>query len=704
VAEDDGATRAMFQAALETSGYTVLAVADGQQAVDQLEAFAPDLVLLDMMMPRLDGCGACKKIHATPGFKQTPVIMVTGLDDSDAIESAYQAGATDFVNKPIKWANLRYRIRYLLRQKQMGDRLRTSETRLANAQRIARLGSWDWQVGVDALRWSDEVYAILGIRPFDFGGHRQDFIDLLHPDERDRVNTILDAALKSGQTLRIDFRVGLGRHEKSIHLEGEIVRDESGRATTVSGTIQDISEQQQARRKIRHMSRYDALTDLPNRTLFNELFSADLSRAQQAQHQAGVMFVGLDRFKRVNDTLGHDTGDAVLKEAAARLTRCLTRWSAEVRPPEDHRALISRFGGDEFTISLPWITHPKQAQNAANIILASMAKPYRLKNQEIYLTTSIGVALSPDDGNTLSGLLTNADAALRHAKAKGKNNAQFYTQSLNADAQRRLSIENKLQTAIKNNELSVHYQPKVDMLEGRLIGMEALVRWNHPELGTVSPAEFIPIAEESGIISAIGAWVLKEACSQTRAWQKQGLPKVMISVNLSARQFWQKDLAEQVAQILVESNLSPRYLELEITEGTFMHNAEETIKTLGELKNLGIKLSVDDFGTGYSSLAYLQQFPVDTLKVDRSFVTDVTDNADSAAITRTIIFMAHSLGLSVIAEGVETPEQYAFLREHGCNQMQGYLFSPPVDAERFGQLLAEGCRMDVDALLTPPRP
>jgi diguanylate cyclase (GGDEF)-like protein/PAS domain S-box-containing protein len=587
----------------------------------------------------------------------------------------------------------------MLRQKEVADRLRNSESQLANAQRIARLGSWKWHLKSDALRWSDEVYGITGIRPFDFSGRGADFTQLIHQDDRKQVQSAIKSALKKGDILSLNYRMGRGNKQRAIHQEGEVCRDENGTPVSVTGTIQDVTEQVQARRQIRHMARHDALTDLPNRTLFREQFAEALRDATAGDYQAGVMFVGLDRFKRVNDTLGHETGDAILKEAAKRMQQCMSRWTKKINPPKHARSMIARFGGDEFTISLPWLIGHSQAALAAEMILSAMTKPYQAGEQEIYLTSSIGVSVSPDDGDAVSGLLSNADAALRHAKAEGKNNAQFYTQSLNADARRRLALENKLQRAVANNELTVHYQPKVDLQSGTVVGMEALVRWHHPELGMVSPAEFIPIAEESGVICQIGEWVLRESCRQNVEWQNLGYPPVMVSVNLSARQFWQKNLAEQVAQALVDTQLDPRYLELEITEGTFMHNAEETIKTLTALKDLGIKLSVDDFGTGYSSLAYLQRFPIDTLKVDRSFVTASSHSADSAAITRTIIFMAHSLGMSVIAEGVETPEQLAFLREHGCNQLQGYLFSAPLTAEKFGEMLKQHRRMDIASIL-----
>ncbi len=700
VADDDDTTRALFRASLEKAGYQVFEAADGEQAVSALTRDCPDIVLMDAMMPRLDGFGACRQIRAMGDMGQIPILMVTGLDDAESIDAAYDAGATDFVSKPIKWANLRHRIRYMVRQKIMADRLRESEARLANAHRIAHLGSWEWRVDSDVVNWSAEVYHLFGIRPIDFNGTFGGFIGSIIDEDAERVERELKQVVNRGGTLSIDYRIHHPETgDRVIHQEVEVTRTDNDQVWLV-GTVQDVSEQRHAQRQIEYLDQHDALTGLPNRKQFKQILSTTLNRIDPARQQVAVVFVGLDRFKRINDTFGHETGDAILRETAARMRGCMQRWA---RQKGWDSPVISRFGGDEFTLLLSPLSQPDDAARAAGLVLEQMTEPFLVGDQEVYITTSIGIAMHPTDGQSVDTLLQNADAALQHAKTAGKDTYQFYTESMNGDALRRLSLESKLQRALSGDQLELHYQPKVDMHRGNVVGMEALVRWHHPELGMVSPAEFIPIAEESGLIAPIGEWVLREACFQNKRWQDEGLMPVMVSVNLSARQFWQNDLAERVAQALVDSGLDPRYLELEITEGTFMQNADKTIRTLTELKKLGIKLSVDDFGTGYSSLAYLQKFPVDTLKVDRSFVTDVTTNADSAAITRTIVNMAHSLGLSVIAEGVELPDQFAFLLELGCNQLQGYLFSAPLTAEKFAALLAERRRLDVAAMIESAR-
>jgi len=326
----------------------------------------------------------------------------------------------------------------------------------------------------------------------------------------------------------------------------------------------------------------------------------------------------------------------------------------------------------------------------ARRILDILAERYSLGGHEVFTTTSIGIALWPEDGDKVVALLKNADAALRHAKREGKNNFQFYTASMNADAARRMDVENKLRRALENGELSVHYQPKVETATGRLVGVEALMRWHQPELGDVSPADFIPLAEETGLIVPLGEWVLTTACAQGVRWQREGFGPLQIAVNLSARQFWQDDLAPTVARVLAETGLPPRLLELELTESTFMRDAEATITTLGALKAMGVGLAVDDFGTGYSSLGYLQRFPIDALKIDRSFIRDVTTNTDSAAITRTVIAMGRNLNLTVVAEGVETGAQFDFLRGEGCHQIQGFLISRPLSAPAMTRLLAAG--------------
>ncbi len=390
------------------------------------------------------------------------------------------------------------------------------------------------------------------------------------------------------------------------------------------------------------------------------------------------MLIDLDRFKVINDTLGHAIGDRLLQEVAQRLTGCLREGDT-----------VARLGGDEFMLLLPGVEHTKSTIKIVQKILETFKSPFYFNDHELHITTSIGIALYPDDGEDAQTLLKNADTALHRAKEQGRNNYQFYTSTMNATALERLSLEGKLRHALEREEFVVYYQPQVSLSTGQIVGMEALVRWRHPDLGLIPPMKFIPLAEETGLIIPLGFWVLRTACAQNKAWQKAGYPPLRVAVNLSTRLFKQQTFIQVVAQTLHETGLDPDYLELELTEGIIMENIETTITTLKELKKMGVHISVDDFGTGYSSLAYLKRFPIDTLKIDRSFVLDITTDPDDAMIAMLIINVAHHLKLRVIAEGVETKEQLAFLRSHGCDEIQGYLFSRPLPAEEFVRLLQE---------------
>jgi diguanylate cyclase (GGDEF)-like protein/PAS domain S-box-containing protein len=686
VVDDDAPTRMLARTSLDHAGFRVAEAADGEEGLARLREVRPDIVLLDVMMPRLDGFAACRRIRADPEWADLPVLVVTALDDHVSIGRAFEAGATDFATKPIRWATLHHRIRYMLRAAGNARALRRNEARLANAQRIARLGHWEWDVTADRVRCSEVVFAIFGIEPGAFEGTFEAFLANVHRSDRRRVSRLIRAALKRPRSLGVDYRiVRPGGSLHVVRVEAEVLTGADGRPAHVIGTVQDITERREAEDRIRHLAQHDALTDLPNRVLFKERLVQTLSRAREAGHRAAVLFVGLDRFTRINATLGYDMGDQLLKEAALRLTACLTQSA-----PGGVHAEISRFGGDEFTVVLDDVDGPEEVATVARRILDILAESYVLGGQEVFTTTSIGISLWPEDGDKVVALLKNADAALQHAKRRGKNNFQFYTASMNADAARRLDLENKLRRALENGELFLHYQPKVETATGRLVGVEALMRWHQPELGDVSPADFIPLAEETGLIVPLGEWVLATACAQAARWHAGGLGPVQVAVNLSARQFWQDDLAPTVARVLAETGLPPALLELELTESTFMRDAEATITTLGALKAMGVGLAVDDFGTGYSSLTYLQRFPIDALKIDRSFIRDIPANADSAAITRTVIAMGRNLNLTVVAEGVETGAQFDFLRGEGCHQIQGFLISRPVSAEAMSRMLAEG--------------
>jgi diguanylate cyclase (GGDEF)-like protein len=428
-----------------------------------------------------------------------------------------------------------------------------------------------------------------------------------------------------------------------------------------------------------HLAYHDALTDLPNRILFEDRLTQALALAQRSEQTLGMLFLSLDRFKKVNDTLGHALGYRLLKEVAERLTSCVREGDT-----------VARFEGDEFALLLTQIGGTEDVVEIIYQINEMLKLPFILDGHELFITVSIGISLYPDDGADAHTLLKNAGAAIYRAKEHGGNNYQFYTSDMNAKAMKRLSLENSLRRALERAEFEVYYQPQIDFNTGQVVGMEALVRWQHPELGMVSPAEFIPLAEDTGLIVPLGEWVLRTACAQNRSWQDAGLAFLSVAVNLSARQFQQQNLSRVVARILQETGLNPHYLELELTESSIMKNAESGVRTLTELKEMGVKMAIDDFGTGYSSLGYLKRLPIDMLKIDQSFVRDVTTDPDDAALVMAIIALAHNLRLKVIAEGVETEEQRRFLHLLRCDQWQGYLYSKPLRAAAFAELLSQG--------------
>lgn len=438
--------------------------------------------------------------------------------------------------------------------------------------------------------------------------------------------------------------------------------------------------------QIHSLAYYDGLTHLPNRQLFKERLGQVLPYAKRYNRLAAVLFLDLDGFKRINDTLGHDLGDRLLHDTGERLVHCLRKTDSLSRiSAEDH--ILSRMGGDEFTLLLPDIGHIQDAAKVAQRILGAFSEPFMLGTQEVYITASLGITICPSDGGEVDILLKNADTAMYHAKRLGGNTYQFYTQSMHAAALERLVLEGSLRKALEKNQFVLYYQPKVEIQTGRIVGLEALIRWQHPDMGLVPPIRFIPLAEESGLIAPIGQWVLRTACAQNKAWQAAGLPPLPVSANLSGRQFKQEALIESIRDVLSETGLPPQYLELELTESIIMENVETIINTLHEFKAIGVTLSVDDFGTGYSSLSYLRRFPLDSLKIDKSFIRDITSNPDEAGIIRAIVTMGHSLKLKVIAEGVETEQQLNFLREQGCDEVQGYLTGKPMPADEVPQCL-----------------
>ncbi|HUW50800.1 MAG TPA: EAL domain-containing protein [Sulfuricella sp.] len=461
------------------------------------------------------------------------------------------------------------------------------------------------------------------------------------------------------------------------------VKNKEGEITNYVAIFSDITERKASEDHVRHLAHHDALTNLPNRILLLERLGHALVHAHRQGTLVVVMFLDLDRFKIINDTLGHAVGDKLLKVIAGRLSECVR---------EDDT--VARLGGDEFVILLEDVASIQSVTGVAQKLIHALERPVVLEHQEMFITTSIGISVYPDDGDSADILIKHADTAMYRAKERGRNNYQFFTADMNARAFERLSMENSLRHALERNEFLLHYQPQVDTRTRRITGMEALLRWQHPDFGLVSPAQFIPLAEETGLIVPIGEWALRTACFQNKAWQDAGLPRLHVAVNLSARQFKQSGLVKMVSQALKDSGLEPHYLELEITESIAMEHADATVATLHELKAMGVQISMDDFGTGHSSLSYLMRFPIDTLKIDQSFIQNLTPDSKDDAIAAAITTMARSMKMKVVTEGVETREQMSFLRDHDRDEVQGYYFSQPLSAEDFRELLARDSPFD----------
>ncbi|MCI0605058.1 EAL domain-containing protein [bacterium] len=462
-----------------------------------------------------------------------------------------------------------------------------------------------------------------------------------------------------------------------------IVPDEKG-SELIEGTMMDITEWKLAEERLDYLANYDQITDLPTRLLYTDRLKQAMIDASNHAKIVAVMLVDLDRFKTINDTLGHDAGDLLLRQVAQRLATTVQAGDT-----------VGRTAGDEFTIILRDLENVQQAADMAQKILTTFEKPFRLEHQNFYIGASIGITLYPLDDHNIDSLFKNAETAMYKAKQEGRNNYQFYTAEMQVTLLKQLSLENHLRNALERKEFLIDYQPKVNLRNGMIVGAEALLKWNHPQLGLVSPAQFIPLAEETGSITSLGEWVLRNACEQCRSWQLPNHSPIRVAVNLSAHQFKQQKLTERIASILQETGLMPQLLEIEITETVLMQSTPETMRRIGDLKSLGIHISIDDFGTGFSSLSYLKQLPIDSLKIDQSFVRDIPADSNDSAITRAIIVLAHTLQLNVIAEGVETQEQLQFLLSENCDEMQGFYFSRPVPAVEFESLLRSNTRLMV---------
>lgn len=798
----------LMEALLIAEGFeTIYRATSGPEAFAILgEKIDVGVVLLDMMMPGMDGHEVCRRITSSEEWGHIPVIIITGgaLRHNEALQKSFAAGAIDFATKPINEVELVARVHSALslyRERVMRQEktraLSESEQKfritfaeapvgiahvsldgqliLVNDSLAKMLGysseemiNLDFRVLCDSY-WSShqehlsamaagasthyeydlplnhkqgrKVWAHAIIAPLlEADGQIKYFIHVIENiNERKATEEKLQLAATvfnnsaeaiiitdaNGDILSVNraFTAITGftgeeavgqnprilsakTHDPKFYEEmwaavktagswqgevwnrrksGEIyptwltlssVRNSSGEITNYVGISQDITVRKEAEQRLAYLANHDALTGLPNRILFNDRLNHALAHGRRYKKGLAILFLDLDRFKVINDTLGHDVGDMLLQSVAQRVGKSLRNSDT-----------VARWGGDEFTILVDELNSPQDAAAVARRVLEVLTEPFMLSGHEIFVTGSIGITLFPKDGEDAQTLLSNADAAMYRAKEKGKNGYQFYTAAMNASALDRLRLESDLRRALEREEFFLHYQPKVDIRTGQIAGVEALIRWSHPTLGLVSPQQFIPLAEETGLIIPIGDWVLRTACKQNQAWRCAGICSVRVAVNISAQQFRKENLTETVTRILGETRLPHDLLELEITESVMMQDMDRAFAVMTELSGRGVRFSVDDFGTGYSSLVYLKRLPIDILKIDRSLVSQMPEDPDDTAIAAAIISMGKSLNLQVIAEGVETEQQLAFLLEQGCDEAQGFLFSRPVAADKMTEML-----------------
>jgi diguanylate cyclase (GGDEF)-like protein/PAS domain S-box-containing protein len=688
IVDDEPQNCRLLEVLLHPEGYRTVTAGSGDEALAEVARRPPDLILLDAMMPGLDGYEVAKLLKEDPATSNIPVIMLTAQIDHSARLAGLQAGAEEFLTKPVDRVELWLRVRNLLRLKAFADFLQNYSTILEREVEARSSDLRRFRAAMDATadgivlvsRSAMQLIEVNATACTMLGYSRDELLRLSPGDmagvEAERMEAVYDTVITdrtaSETTESVRRKDG---SELVVEVHRHAQRSESDWIVVL--VMRDITERRAAEQRLNHLAHYDVLTGLPNRTLFSETLKRTLAVAADKRVDVAVLLLDLDHFKNVNDTLGHGLGDEMLGQLADRLTGCVRI-----------RDTVGRLGGDEFGVIL-LMESGQDASLVANQIRLALRPPFDLDGHEATTTASIGIAVYPGDTTDAEVMLTYADTAMYQAKQAG-DTFRFFTAEMNTEMLARLDLETALRRAVANDEFVLHYQPKVHLGSGRIAGFEALLRWQRPGHGLVSPADFIPVLEETGLIVAVGAWVVATVCEQIGRWIRSGIGPFQVSVNVSARQLRDGDLEADVVRGLATSHVPAGLLELELTETSLMANTDRTIAMLQKLKALGVQISIDDFGTGYSSLAYLCRFPIDKLKIDIVFIRDITSSAGDAAIARTIIRMAHSLNLDVIAEGVETAAQVAYLRRHQCDQIQGYHFSRPLPVAQLEQLVAEG--------------
>ncbi|MGV8977143.1 MAG: EAL domain-containing protein [Cellulomonas sp.] len=698
IVDDEAADQRLIEALLGPDGYRTLTASTGEEALATIATDPPDLILLDVLMPGMDGRAVAKAVKAVPASHHIPIIILTAQADREARLAALEAGAEEFLTKPIDRAELRLRVRNLLRLKELSDLLEHHRDTLeaevaARTKDLQRFRSAMDSTGDAILLVSRATMQLIEVNTTAsrmLGYSREELLERgpmdLEIGSRAQLEAMYDAIIASQ---RPTTSIETVRQKDGSVLPVEVHRhaQQSGADWIIVGVLRDITERAEAEDRLQHLANYDTLTGLPNRALFYETFAKTLAHGMALGQTIAVLFFDLDNFKVVNDTYGHAIGDELLIQVGRRLIRCT-----------GVRDTVGRLGGDEFGLILTIQRGEHDAAAVSKAIQSALQEPFLLNDHEVSVTASIGIALSPDDAVDPAILIKYADMAMFQAKRAGRDTFRFFTSSMNVELLRQQELEVALRQAIKNNEFVLHYQPKVQLGTGHVVGLEALLRWERPGRGLVLPDEFIGTLEESGLIADVGRWVIGEACHQIADWISRGIEPVQVSVNVSPRQFLKGDLEGDVLRALSTYRFPPGLLELELTESSLMSDTDRTITFVQHMRGAGVQTSIDDFGTGYSSLAYLCRFPIDKLKIDRSFIGEITQSLQDDAVTLAIIRVGHSLGLSVIAEGVETAAQLAFLLRHHCDEMQGYYFSAPLPVPELERLLLAKTRLAVPPL------
>lgn len=662
----------------ETKGWdVVLATAERvSSALEMLNREQFDAVLLDLGLPDSYGLESLQRIHENE--TSVPIIVLTGLDYEELAAGALLSGAQDYLIKGQIDSDLLLRsIRYAIERQRAQQELKESEERFKRAVMDSAfpvmIHAEDGEViGINRIWTEITGYQLEDIQTIDLWTERAYGEKKEQIKQQLKVSYSITSRAEEGEYVVRTKNGGTRIWEFSSTPMGKLP---DGRRLIMS-MASDITDRKQMEETIKHQASHDSLTGLPNRILFLDRLKHEMSQTRRNGKKLAVLFLDLDRFKDINDTLGHDAGDQLLKDVAVRL-----RGSAR------ETDTISRIGGDEFNILLTDVGHVEDVSLVAGKIVAALQRPFVIAGNDFHVTASIGISIYPDDNQEIEALLKCADIAMYHAKERGKNNYQFYNHSIDTKTLERLKLENNLRLALERGEFVLYYQPQIDTATRKVICTEALIRWNHPELGLLCPSHFISLAEDTGLIVPIGEWVLRTACAQNKAWQEAGYPAMYVTVNLSYRQLRQPGLMEMASRTLEETRLDPQWLDLEITENTAMRDIDFTTPALKALTEMGVNLSLDDFGTGYSSLAHIKKLPIHKIKIDRSFISDLTHSADDMAIVNAVISLTHNLRLRVVAEGVETEEQFSFLQSNACDEVQGYLFGEPLPAEGIERLL-----------------